>query len=138
MIEPKANEFLTLGETYDARAELNGHYVTTILQIMEICQPEKKLKDGNELTLTIVKGFADGCLIDLTIWNRDIPSDLLGKPVILEGMRVKLLTNSAMVLVSTVYTKLHEIDGEVENKYDPKENYKMLSQVYNVRTIKES
>ena len=51
---------------------------------------------------------------------------------------MKLLTSSAMVLVSTVYTKLHEIDGELENKFDPNGAYRLLSQVYNVRTIKES
>jgi hypothetical protein len=113
LLEPKANEFLTLKEIYDARAELNGHYVTTILQIVEVGPAEKKLKDGKELTLAKVRGYADNCLIDLTVWNREFSPQLEGKAVILEGVRVKLLTHSSMVLVSTVYTKLHEIDGEI-------------------------
>lgn len=59
LVEPKPNEFLTLAEIYEARNELNNHYVTSILQIVEIGQPEKKLKKGQELTLTMVKAFAD-------------------------------------------------------------------------------
>lgn len=54
-----------------------------------------------------MKGFADNSLIDITVWNRDISADLVGKAVIVEGVRVKILTHTSMVLVSTVYTKIH-------------------------------
>lgn len=65
-------------------------------------------------------------------------ADLVGKWMIVEGVRVKLLTPSSMVLVSTVYTKIHEIDSEVEHKpYDPQTTYKSLSQVYAPRNIAE-
>lgn len=69
-MDPKPNEFLTLPEIYEARAELNSQYVTTILQIVEVGEPQKKMKDGQELTLTLVKAFADDLLVDLTVWNR--------------------------------------------------------------------
>ncbi len=65
------------------------------------------MKEGKELTLTTVKGFADNSIIDITVWNRDISADLVGKTVIVEGVRVKLLTHASMVLVSSVYTKIH-------------------------------
>lgn len=39
LVEPKPNEFLTLAEIHDARNELNNHYVTSIVQIVEIGQP---------------------------------------------------------------------------------------------------
>lgn len=61
---------------------------------------------------------------------------MVGKWVIVEGVRVKLLTQTSMVLVSTVYTKIHEVEGEVEQpKYDPNQTYRSLSQVYAPRTI---
>ncbi len=106
-MESKANEFLTLKEVYESRADLNNHYITTVLQVVEISAPQKKMKQGKELTLTIVKAFADNSLIDITVWNRDISPDLVGKAVIIEGVRVKLLTHASMVLVTTVYTKIH-------------------------------
>lgn len=107
LMEPKANQFLTLNEIYDSRADINDHYVTTVLHIIEVGQAEKKMKEGKELTLTTVKGFADNSIIDITVWNRDISADLVGKTVIVEGVRVKLLTHASMVLVSSVYTKIH-------------------------------
>lgn len=86
----------------------------------------------------MVKAFADEWLIDLTVWNRELPADLVGKWVIVEGVRVKLLTQNSMVLVSTVYTKIHEVEGEVEQpRYDPNRNYRCLSQVYAPRSIAE-
>lgn len=39
LMENKPNEFLTLPEIYEARADLNTHYVTTILQVVEIGAP---------------------------------------------------------------------------------------------------
>lgn len=57
----------------------------------------------------MVKAFSEDLLVDLTVWNKDLPADLVGKAVIVEGVRVKLLTQTSMVLVSTVYTKVHEI-----------------------------
>lgn len=57
----------------------------------------------------MVKGFADGLLVDLTFWNRELSAELVGKTVIIEGVRVKLLTHSSLVLVSTVYTKIHHV-----------------------------
>jgi hypothetical protein len=39
-----------------------------------------------------VKAFADDLLVDLTVWNKDLSADLVGKAVIVEGVRVKLLT----------------------------------------------
>jgi hypothetical protein len=59
---------------------------------------------------------------------------LIGKAVILEGVRVKLLTSSALILVRTVYTKIHQIEG-FDDKYDQKGEYKSISQVYIDRTI---
>lgn len=59
---------------------------------------------------------------------------MIGKAVILEGVRVKLLTSSALILVSTVYTKIHQIEG-IDDKYDEKRDYKSISQVYIDRTI---
>ena len=65
-------------------------------------------------------------------------ADLLGRWMIVEGMRVKLLTPTSMVLVSTVYTKMHEIEAGVEHKnYGPQNIYRSLSQVYAPRTIAE-
>lgn len=56
----------------------------------------------------------------------------------MEGVRVKLLTQNSMVLISTVYTKIHEVEGEVEQpKYDPNNHYRCLSQVYAPRSIAE-
>ena len=39
LMESKANEFLTLNEVYDSRADLNNHYITTVLQVVEISAP---------------------------------------------------------------------------------------------------
>jgi hypothetical protein len=65
-------------------------------------------------------------------------SDLVGKWMIVEGVRVKLLTPASMVLVSTVYTKIHEMDSAVEHRpYEPQTTYKSLSQLYAPRNIAE-
>jgi len=61
---------------------------------------------------------------------------LIGKAVILEGVRVKLLTSSALILVSTVYTKIHQIEG-LDDKYDEKGDYRSISQVYIDRTVEQ-
>ena len=65
-------------------------------------------------------------------------ADMVGRWMIVEGMRVKLLTHSSIVLVSTVYTKMHEIEAGVGHKnYHPQNTYRSLSQVYAPRTIAE-
>jgi hypothetical protein len=51
--------------------------------------------------------------------------------MLLEGFRVKMLTNDTFVLVSTVYSKLIPINRDIEpTLYDSNKRYRSLSEVY--------
>ena len=105
---------LTLEEINEKRHEMFNNYVTTTLQVISVGAPEKKEKNGNELTLTLVKGFAQNALVDITIWNKEFPEEYLGKMVNFDGFRVKMLTNNTFVLVSTVFPNFNIVHGEME------------------------
>jgi len=49
-------------------------------------------------------------MADVTVWNREISSDLIGKFIFLEGVRLKLLTKNSLVLVTTVFTKITALE----------------------------
>jgi hypothetical protein len=49
-------------------------------------------------------------MVDLTVWNKEISSDLVGKSILLEGVRLKLLTPNSLVLVTTVFTKITALE----------------------------
>ena len=60
----------SLEEINEKRHELFNNYVSTMLQVVSVGAPEKKEKNGNELTLTLLKGFAQNNLVDITVWNQ--------------------------------------------------------------------
>lgn len=78
---PEENVTLSLEEINERRHELFNNYVTTVLQVISISAPEKKEKNGNELTLTLVRGFAQNALVDVTIWNKEVPQEFIGSLV---------------------------------------------------------
>jgi hypothetical protein len=75
-------------------------------------------------------------LVDITIWNQEVSKELLGKWVVFEGFRVKMLTDNTFVLVSTVFSKLHVQPLKIEiEQYQAEKLYPSYSQVYAERTI---
>jgi hypothetical protein len=51
-------ESLGLTQIYEQRSLLANNYLSTIAQVVEVNKAEKKLKDGKELSLTLIKLFA--------------------------------------------------------------------------------
>lgn len=60
---------ISLREIAENVEKYHGHYITTTLQVISVQPPQNITKDGNDLQLRVVKCFAEGHLIDLTIWN---------------------------------------------------------------------
>jgi hypothetical protein len=133
-LEPKSIETNSLPEIFENRYKLNNNCLSLVLEIVDIKKPEKKMKDGKELNLIQMRGFADERLVDITLWNREAPEDILGKKVFLEGVRLKMLTDSSIVLVSTVYTKFTELE-EQSVSYRPNIKYEDLSDLYTTKSI---
>jgi len=57
-LEPKNIESLGLTQIYEERAALANNYLSTIAQVVEVNKAEKKIKDGKELSLTVIKVFS--------------------------------------------------------------------------------
>ena len=57
-LEPKNIESLGLTQIYEERAALANNYLSTIVQVVEVNKAEKKLKDGKELSLILIKVFS--------------------------------------------------------------------------------
>lgn len=86
----------------------------------------------------MLKCFADGMMIDVTLWNRDIiPEEIISKWIVFNGFRIKKITEASFVLVSTVYSRMDFHQGEVGKEYDSNKNYHCVSVTYQRRTIEE-
>lgn len=94
-----------------------------------------KEKEGEELSLVRLKCFGDGNLVDVTIWNKELPENIEGKLICLDGVRLKLLTSQSIVFVSSVYTRINEVKDENFKLYDKDIEYTSLSKVYSERNI---
>ena len=134
-LEPRETESLPLGVVYEKRFELNSNYLSTLLQVVEVMPVEVKVKDEQELRLTRFRGWADDSLVDVTLWNTELPLNAVGQWVQLDGVRLKLLTSQSIVLTSTVYTRITPLEEGPGQNYDPNIEYTSLSKVYQERSI---
>lgn len=70
------------------------------------------MKNGNTLTLCIINCYANGYLVDVTLWNSDLPiAELANKWIMFYGFRLKRLMDWKFMLVSTVYSKIAAYEG---------------------------
>ncbi len=106
MIHHEIDEPMGLAQIAAHLEELNGKYITTLLYVVSISPKKNIIKADKELSLSTLKCFENGYLVDVTIWNQDIP-DLTHKWVLFSGFRVKALSNKTLVLASTVYSNIN-------------------------------
>jgi hypothetical protein len=60
---------LSIEEINERKETLYNNYITTTLEIVHVGLPEIKEKNGSEITLTILKGFSNNMVVDITLWN---------------------------------------------------------------------
>lgn len=57
--------------------------------------------------MCILNCYANGYLVDVTLWNSDLPiADMANKWIVFSGFRLKKLIDWKFVLVSSVYSKI--------------------------------
>jgi hypothetical protein len=67
------------------------------------------MKNGENLILYKLKCFADGLIINIEIWNREIDADEInGKILNFFGFKIKSTTHKTISLISAVYSKIEE------------------------------
>jgi hypothetical protein len=90
------------------------------------------IKNGNKLTLCIINCYANGYLIDVTLWNSDLPiAEMDNKWIMFYGFRLKKLMDWKFMLVSTVYSKIAAYEGETKSiPYSPHAQYYSLSTLF--------
>lgn len=89
--------------------------------------------------MCILNCYANGYLVDVTLWNSDLPiADMANKWIVFSGFRLKKLIDWKFVLVSSVYSKISPYEGETKSiPYETHAQYLNLSCVFEPRTITE-
>lgn len=82
--------------------------------------------------MVILNCFSNGYLVDVTLWNSDLPiSELTNKWVVFSGFRLKRLIDWKFVLVSSVYSKIAAYNEEPKSiPYTPNGQYHNLSYIF--------
>jgi hypothetical protein len=96
-------------------------------------------KNGKNLTLCVLNCYANGYLVDVTLWNHDLDLTYMNrKTFVFAGFRVKKLSDWKFSLVSTVYSKFSE-NGQTPKGIPFSEygTYYNLSQVLEKRTVSQ-
>ena len=99
-------EPLQLQTLYENRNQLANHYLSVALFVANV-NPRKTIKKHEEtLTLDTLTCFGNGVLIDLTIWNQNIPKEIENRWMRFDGFRLKFTGPDSMILTSSVYSKM--------------------------------
>jgi hypothetical protein len=86
---------------------LLDRYLTTVLYVVKINEVTQIVKDRKNLTLCTINCYSHGYLVDVSLWNFDLPlSELTGNWVTFSGFRLKKLVDWKFVLVSSVYSSM--------------------------------
>lgn len=98
---------MLLSEIANNSQALNGHYLTTLLYVVNVNESQQVVKNGKNLSMVILNCYANGFLVDVTLWNSDLPiADLANRWIVFSGFRLKKLVDWKFVLVSSVYSKI--------------------------------
>lgn len=89
--------------------------------------------------MCILNCYANGYMVDVTLWNSDLPiADMAGKWIVFSGFRLKKLIDWKFVFVSSVYSKIAPYEGETKSiPYSPIAHYHHLSCIFEPRTVSE-
>jgi hypothetical protein len=130
---------MTLSDIANNSQNLNGHYLTTLLYVVKVNESQQIVKHGKNLSMCILNCYANGYMVDVTLWNSDLPiGDLASKWIVFSGFRLKKLVDWKFVFVSSVYSKIAPYEGETKSiPYHPQANYYNLSCVFEARTISD-
>lgn len=114
-------------------------YLTTFVKVVDMESRAATNKSGKEINLKVLTGYSEGRLIEVTIWNMPVESNLLNQWVLLDGFRLKKLTEKHFVLTSTVYSKMPLCDWDIQDEYQPEKHseYENLSNVYENSTLEK-
>jgi hypothetical protein len=86
--------------------------LTTLIYVIKVKESQQVSKNGKNLSICILNCYANGYLVDVTLWNSDLPiGDLENKWVIFSGFRLKKLIDGKFVFVSSVYSKINSYEG---------------------------
>lgn len=98
---------MTLSDIANNSQSLNGHYLTTLLFVVKVNESQQIVKHGKNLSMCILNCYANGYMVDVTLWNSDLPiGDLANKWIVFSGFRLKKLVDWKFVFVSSVYSKI--------------------------------
>lgn len=130
-------KLMSLSEIANNCENLAGHYLSSILQVISVSPEEKIIKGDKELTLCVLKCYSSGYLVDVNLWNHDLPlEDLVGKWMVFSGFKLKKIGQWKFMLVSSVYSKMAAYEGQVQSMpYLATQRYHNLSSVYEQRNI---
>lgn len=93
---------------------MDGNYLSTSLYVLAVNPVQNIQKAGKELTLCKLNCYSGGYLVDVTLWNFDLPIyDLSNQWIIFSGFRLKKLADHKFVFVSSVYSKIAKYDGPI-------------------------
>lgn len=123
---------MLLSDIVNKSQSLNGHYLSTLLYVVKVNESQQVTKNGKNLSMVILNCFANGYLVDVTLWNSDLPiSELANKWVVFSGFRLKKLIDWKFVLVSSVYSKIASYNEDPKSiPYTPNGQYHNLSYVF--------
>lgn len=128
---------MMLSQIANNSQSLGGRYLTTLLYVIKVNESQQVQKQGKTLTMCILNCYANGYLVDVTLWNSDLPiADMTNKWIVFSGFRLKKLVDWKFVLVSSVYSKISAYQGETKSiPYQTHGQYHNLSCVFESRTI---
>jgi len=64
---------LLISEIASNSQALEGRYLTTLLYVIKVNESQQVIKHGKNLSMCILNCFANGYLVDITLWNSDLP-----------------------------------------------------------------
>jgi hypothetical protein len=97
---------IELKQLFENKDKLVNNYVTVALQV--ISKKDRKIieKDGERLSLDVLTCFGNGALIDVNIWNQNVPQEIQYKWLLFDGFKFKFSGPDSMCLSSSVYSKI--------------------------------
>ncbi len=126
---------MELKQLYENRNNFVNSYVTVALQV--VSKKDRKLieKDGERLTLDILTCFGNGALIDVNIWNQNVPKEIQYKWLLFDGFKLKFSGPDSMCLNSSVYSKTQMMMTPSCEQYSTEKTYKNLSSLVQERNV---
>lgn len=115
-----------------------NHYLSVALFVAKLNPTKTFTKDGQNLRLDTLTCFGNGVLIDVLIWNQNVPQQVENRWILFEGFRLKFSGPDSMSLSSSVYSKMKPIFSPAETEqYQNTLTYKNLSCIYQSRNLNE-